>query len=109
MENVVFNDNRGLLVDGCMASSSYGVDNIVITDIDGSFISSMDSSAENETGVLISSSLPTFGDCVEYTDNCMSYCSDLCLRTVSYEVLHYGTEDIKLVVTGKFRMAWKAC
>jgi hypothetical protein len=101
MENVTFVDSRGLLIDGCKASSSYGVDDIVITDIDGSFIKSIDTSLENETGTLISNNLQTFGDCIEYSDNCMSYCPGVCLRTVKYEVEQFGTENYKLEVTGK--------
>lgn len=100
-ENVAFSDSRGLIIDGCKASSSYGVDDIVITDIDGSFVSSIDASASNETGVLMSHVMQTFSECIELPDTCMQYCSDVCLQTISYKVEQYETEEMILRVTGK--------
>ena len=101
IENVAFSDSRGLIIDGCKALSNHGVDDIIIADIDGSFVSSIDASANNETGVLMSNIMQTFSECIDYPDTCMQYCPGVCLQTISYKVEQYETEEVKLKVTGK--------
>ena len=104
IENISISDSRGLFIDGCGAASKYGVDDIVITDLDGSFISSLGSTtSDNETfGVLVSNNARMmFGECFDYPSNCMAYCPGTCLRTVTFAVEQYGTENIKLEVTSE--------
>eukprot|EP00804_Cyclotella_cryptica_P014145 CCRYP_005584-RA/>CCRYP_005584-RA protein AED:0.03 eAED:0.03 QI:259/1/1/1/0.94/0.9/20/117/3951 len=101
-ENVTVSDSRGLFIDACTASSKYGVDDIVINDLDGSLVASIaGNSAENETsGVFVSNSVSMkFSGCSEYLTNCLAYCPDLCLRTVTYAVEQFGTEGLNLVIT----------
>lgn len=90
-------------MDGCKASSVYGIDDIVITDVDGSLNPSGDS--EGTPGAFVSSfphMTEIFGDtCVEFEGNCMSYCPNVCLRTVTFGVEQFGTENVRLVVTSK--------
>jgi hypothetical protein len=106
MTNVSIADSRDHFFDGCKAASKYGVDDIVITDVDGSLRTSMDGTpADNETfGVLVSNNAhhTTFAECFDYPSNCMAYCPSTCLRTVTYTVEQYYTEDVTLVVTSKF-------
>ena len=99
-ENVTITDSRSLILDGCRAASSYGVNDIVITDIDGS----LDPTGTSTGPSAFVSNFPhmtaLFGDrCAAYANNCMAYCSDLCLRTVSFGVEQFGTENWKLKVT----------
>jgi hypothetical protein len=101
IENVTFMDSRGLYVDACTAVSKYGVDDIVITDMDGSFV-------EGGYGVLVSNNdrMKFGGDnCFEYPSNCMAYCPGTCLRTVTYAVEQFGTENLQLLVTSKHQLS----
>jgi hypothetical protein len=103
MENVTISDSRGLFIDGCKASSSYGVDDVVLTDRDGYFAASLDGALfeEASAGVFVSSTAAMlFDGCIDYSANCMSYCPGICLRTVTYSIEQYGTENVMLVVTG---------
>ena len=104
LQNVTISDSRGLFMDGCKASSSYGVDDVVITDQDGYLLASLDGASFSEAtaGVFVSNKdYMKFDDCIEYPDNCLAYCPGRCLRTVTYLVEQYGTENVKLKVTGE--------
>lgn len=94
-------------MNGCKALSSYGVDDIVISDKDGYLVASLNGASQEEAsgGVWVTNSdHMKFDGCIEYPDNCMAFCPDICLRTVKYSVEQYGTEDLKLLVTGKSAM-----
>ena len=102
LQNVTISDSRGLFMDGCKASSLYGVDDIVITDQDGYLLASLDGSSEATAGVFVSNNdFMKFDDCIEYPDNCLAFCPERCLRTVTYSVEQYWTEYLRLKVTGE--------
>lgn len=104
VENVTIFDSRGLFIDACTALLKYGVDDIVINDLDGALASSMTgtSSTSQTSGVFVSNTdFMKFGDCIGYASNCLAYCPDLCLRTVTYTVEQFGTDGFKLIVTSE--------
>ena len=104
LENVTVLDSRGLFIDACTASLKYGVDDIVLHDLDGSLVASISgTSPDNETsGVFVSNTdSMKFSGCIEYASNCLSYCPDICLRTVTYAVEQFGTEGFNLLVTSE--------
>ena len=111
LQNVTVSDSRGLFVDGCKASSSYGVDDIVITDQDGYLAASLDGTSFLEAipGAFVSNrDYMKFDDCIEYPDNCLAFCPGRCLRTLTYSVEQYGTENWKLKVTGELDASFQA-
>ena len=102
LQNVTVFDNRGMFIDGCKARLEYGVDDIVITDQDGYLAASINGAPFEEAipGVFVSNTEHMlFNDCVEYADNCLAYCPSICLRTVTYLVEQYETENVNLLVT----------
>jgi hypothetical protein len=105
MKNVTISDNRGIFIDGCTASSTYGVDDLVIADLNGHLAASIDGASLDEAtpGVFVSNTPHMiFEDCIEYPSNCLAFCPNICLRTVAYSVEQYGSENLRLLVTGKF-------
>jgi len=104
LENVTVSDSRGLFIDACTASERYGVDDIVMHDLDGSLVASVaGTSPDNETtGVFVSNTdSMMFSGCIEYASNCLSYCPDICLRTVTYAVEQFGTAGFNLLITNE--------
>ena len=102
--NVTISDSRGLFIDACTALSRYGVDDIVINDLDGALASSImgTSSTSQTSGVFVSNTdFMKFSDCITYASNCVAYCPNLCLRTVTYAVEQFGTDGVKLLVTSE--------
>eukprot|EP00804_Cyclotella_cryptica_P009369 CCRYP_018076-RB/>CCRYP_018076-RB protein AED:0.03 eAED:0.03 QI:374/1/1/1/0.94/0.9/20/617/4181 len=102
MQNVTVSHSGGLFMDACTASSKYGIDDIVINDLDGALIASIEGTSLEDaiSGVFVSNTnFMKFSDCIEYASNCLAYCPGLCLRTVTYAVEQFGTEGLKLLVT----------
>merc|ERR1711957_528435 len=65
---------------------------IAITDVD----ETLDPAGNASFGALVSDSphvTDIFGDACTSIGNCMSYCSDVCLRTFSLKVSQFGTEN----------------
>lgn len=101
---MTISDSRGLFIDGCQAAQSYGVDDLVITDQDGYLVASLNDASLDEAsgGVFVTNSEHMMlDDCIEYPDNCLAFCPNTCLRTVTYSVEQFGTEELKLLVTDK--------
>ena len=97
-QNVNIVDSRGTVMDGCQAAISPGTTDIVITDVDGS----LDPTGNATVGALVSDSphvTDIMGDACSSIGNCMSYCSDVCLRTFSLKVSQFGTENWRLKVS----------
>jgi hypothetical protein len=90
-------DDRGLIMDGCRAANERGVEDLVFTDVDGSF----DLTGQASGGALVSNfthMTDIFGGSCVNTGNCMAYCPGVCLRTMSFKVEQFGTENWKLQV-----------
>lgn len=92
-------DSRNIMVDGCRMASEIGVKDLVFTDIDGS----LDPSGIATKGALVSD-YPHVTDILggaacTSLDHCTAYCKDVCLRTFSYKVEQFGTENWKLRVS----------
>ena len=98
-ENVNVVDSRDMVIEACHAASSYGFNDIVINDIDGS----LDPAGEASNGALVSDNLFVHGVLGEGActsiGSCMAYCPNVCLRTFSYLVEQFGTENWKLRVS----------
>jgi hypothetical protein len=98
-QNVKISDSRGVIMDGCQVSASYGVKDIVITDMDGSFDPSRNGTSgslvhdyEHVTGILGVGACSSIG-------KCLAFCPKACLRTFSLKVEQFGTENWKLRVS----------
>lgn len=84
---------------GCRAGQEVGVKDIVITDLDGSF----DPSGSSTGGALVSdephmTDILGNGTCTT-VGSCMAYCPGACLRSLTYSVEQFGTENWKLNIT----------
>lgn len=100
VEDVTVNDSRGLIMDGCRVASDVGVTDLVFTDLDGSF---KPDGSDATGGSLVSDYshvIDIFEDgACSSVGNCLAYCPGLCLRTLSYKVEQFGTENWKLRVS----------
>jgi hypothetical protein len=86
-------------MDGCQVATSYGVKDIVITDMDGSF----DPSRNGTSGSLVHDyehvkGILGVGACTSI-EKCLAFCPNACLRTFSLKVEQFGTENWKLRVS----------
>jgi len=98
-ENVNIIDSRGTVMAGCRVAQEIGVKDIVITDLDGSF-----NPSGSATGGALVSDEPHVTDILgpdacTSIEGCMAYCPDVCLRSFSYKVEQFGTENWKLKIT----------
>ena len=78
-----------------------GVKDIYITDLVGRSSSTTRNVARSSSVVSNGSPLLTFlppGQCTAYPDQCLVYCENTCLRTVTYAIDPAGTEGYKLRV-----------
>lgn len=94
--NVTIKDKRGMILDGCRASS-YGFPDIVINDLDGS----LDPDKNAASGALVSDKeymTTLLGGCKPFT-GCMAYCAGVCLNMFAIYTERFGTEKYKLRVT----------
>lgn len=97
-QGVTITDSRGITADACRARDR-GVNDVVFNDLDGSF----DPTGTSTHGVLVSDQdfmtniLGT--DCTRDLGGCTAYCPDVCVRTFSYKVEQFGTENWKLKIT----------
>ena len=85
-------DARNLIVDGCRAADERGVKDLVYTDVDGSL------SGQSAGGALVSNFphvTDILGGACSDMGNCMAYCRGMCLRTMSFKVEQFGTENWK--------------
>ena len=92
-------DSRGASIDGCRAASEVRAQDIVITDIDGS----LDPKGKAPGGSLVMNNdfvidILGEGACTP-TYSCMTYCPNVCLRTFTYQVEQFNTENWKLKIT----------
>ena len=100
LKNVSITDARSLYINGCTAAS-INVNDVVITDIDGSLNSDSSQTTVGPSTIVSSKSyMTTFapGTCTDLPDQCLSYCENTCLRTVAFQIDHGNTEDFTLVV-----------
>lgn len=86
-------------MDGCEVTTSYGVSDLVITDTDGSFDPSRNGTSgslihdyEHVKGILGVGACSSIG-------KCLAFCPNACLRTFSFKVEQFGTENWKLRVS----------
>ena len=87
-------------MDGCRVASDVGVTDLVFTDLDGSF----KPAGSDATGGSLVSDYSHVTDIFENgtcssVGNCLAYCPGLCLRTLSYKVEQFGTENWTLRVS----------
>jgi hypothetical protein len=92
-------DSRGIIMDGCQVADELGVKDIVITSIDGS----LDPTGNATSGSLIHDydhvkGILGVGACSSL-GKCLAFCPNACLRTVSFKVEQFGTENWKLRVS----------
>ena len=88
-------------VSACLAKSK-GIDDMLLTDLTGSFDPDTPSSFGGVGSFVTDKVWMTAfagGPCVSYPDMCMSYCRDTCLRTVSFFTDDSGTKDWTMRVT----------
>jgi hypothetical protein len=98
-KNVRISDSRGVIMDGCDATASYGMKDIVITDMDGSFDPSRNGTNgsiihdyEHVKGILGVGACSSIG-------KCLAFCPNACLRKFLLKVEQFGTENWKLRVS----------
>jgi hypothetical protein len=98
-QNVKISDSRGIVMDGCQVAASYGVKDIVITDMGGSFDPSKNGTSgslvhdyEHVKGILGVGACSSIG-------KCLAFCPNACLRTFSLKVEQFGTDNWKLRVS----------
>ncbi len=99
-ENVRVVDSRGYVLDGCGAMQTFGFNDIVINDLNGSLdrtgLSTGPSALVSNTPALTN----LLGNkCSAHTDSCMAYCSGVCMQSFYYNVEQFRTETWKLVIT----------
>ena len=92
-------DSRGIIMDGCQVADELGVKDIVITSIDGS----LDPTGNATSGSLIHDydhvkQILGVGACSSL-GKCLAFCPNTCLRTFSFKVEQFGTENWKLRVS----------
>ena len=98
-QNVRIFDSRGVIMDGCQVADELGVKDIVITSVDGS----LDPTGNATSGSLIHDydhvkQILGVGACSPL-GKCLAFCPNTCLRTFSYKVEQFGTENWKLRVS----------
>lgn len=98
-QKVKITDSRGIILDGCQLSDEIGVKNLVITSVDGS----LDPTGNATTGSLVHDydhvkQILGVGACSSL-GKCLAFCPNICLRTFSFKVEQFGTENWKLRVS----------
>ncbi len=98
-KNVQISDSRAVIMDGCEVTAAYGVKDIVITDMDGSFdpsrngtMGSIVQDYDHVKGILGEGACSSIG-------KCLAFCPNACLRKFSLKVEQFGTENWKLRVS----------
>lgn len=92
-------DSRGIIMDGCQVAVEFGVKDIVITSVDGS----LDPTGNATSGSLVHDydhvkKILGVGACTSL-GGCLAFCPNACLRTFSFKVEQFGTENWKLRVS----------
>jgi len=123
--NVSISDSRSnYYINACLAQS-VGINDIVLTDIDGGIFNRGNASGPysivSNTNAMTAFTSSTTSSCLLYPEVCLAYCASTCLRTVEYFVEQIGTRywalqlikdngdgvfdysDNQIVVGGKFR------
>jgi hypothetical protein len=98
-QKVKITDSRGIILDGCQLSDEIGVKNLVITSVDGS----LDPTGNATSGSLVHDydhvkQILGVGACSSL-GKCLAFCPNTCLRTFSFKVEQFGTENWKLRVS----------
>jgi hypothetical protein len=98
-QKVKIADSRGIILDGCQLSDEIGVKNLVITSVDGS----LDPTGNATSGSLVHDydhvkQILGVGACSSL-GKCLAFCPNTCLRTFSFKVEQFGTENWKLRVS----------
>lgn len=100
MENI-FVEEGAVPVDLCEAKEQ-GVDDIWVTDLHSSLQSSTSRSFSGASTIITEDSwISTFlssDDCLVFANQCLAYCKDTCLRTVTYQVDPTVSEQYKMRV-----------
>jgi len=96
---VQISDSRGVIMDGCEVAAAYGIKDIVITDLDGSF----DPSRNGTSGSIVQDydhmkGILGVGACSSM-GKCLAFCPNACLRKFVMKVEQFGTENWKLRVS----------
>jgi hypothetical protein len=96
--NFKISDSRGFIMDGCEVTT-YGVKDLVITDLDGS----LNPSINGTSGSLVHDfdfvkGILGVGACSSI-GKCLAYCPNACLRTFLLKVEQFETENWKLRVS----------
>jgi len=97
-QNISIKDSRNFYINACRAQS-VGINDIVLTDIDGSLFNHTNASSPYSV-VSNVNSLTTFAanSCTLHPEMCLADCASTCLRTVEYSVEQFGTSKWALQI-----------
>ena len=88
LKNVKINDSRGSYINGC-TSASISVNDVLITDVDNGLNPDTSKTITGSSSIVSSKPwMTTFatGSCSEMSDQCLSYCENTCLRTLTLNI-----------------------